>query len=245
MSKLKKSEGILISNVKYGESSLISKIFSREDGLRSFIISGVRSRNNKGRAALFQPGQILDMDYYYKEGDSVIRLKEATIAYLFHSLQSSIVKIALSQYYIEIVKGSIYHTGEQSFDLYDYIREALVSLDQQKDGFTNMAPAFLWKYIPLLGLAPNLEYSEEDEVLDLQEGQFIRERPIHNYRLTVEESSFIKILMQTDTAQIRSIHIPANVRKNLLDAGHAFLKLHLPYFTDPSTPDIFREILIP
>jgi DNA repair protein RecO (recombination protein O) len=244
MSKLKKSEGIVISNVKFGESSLISRIFTREDGLRSFIISGVRTKNNKGKAAFFQVGQLLDLDYYYKEKDGVLRIKEVSLAHLFVGMQTSILKIALSQYYIEIVKGSLYQSGEQSTDLYEYMREALIRLDVQKGHFTNLAPVFLWQYIPLLGFAPNLETTSKDCVFDLEEGQFISVRSTHDSHLSVEDSSYLKNIIISSYEEAIKMDIPSTIRKHLLDAGHAFLKLHLPYFTMPTTPEIFREILL-
>ena len=44
-----KTAGIIFQTKKYSESSLIADIYTEEKGLRSYIISGVRSKKGKGK----------------------------------------------------------------------------------------------------------------------------------------------------------------------------------------------------
>ena len=44
-----KSKGIALTYIKYGETSIISKIFTQELGLQSFIIKGARGKSSKKR----------------------------------------------------------------------------------------------------------------------------------------------------------------------------------------------------
>ena len=48
-----KSRAIALSYLKQGESSIISKIFTEEKGLQSFIIKGVRSKKSKKKPRSF------------------------------------------------------------------------------------------------------------------------------------------------------------------------------------------------
>ena len=71
---LKKTEGVVLSAIRYKESSIIVRIFSRELGLKSYIINGVRTQGAKSKAALYQPMTLLDLVVYEKEGAGLQRI---------------------------------------------------------------------------------------------------------------------------------------------------------------------------
>ena len=52
MSSLIQIEGIVLKTNKYGETSIISQILTRDHGLQSFIMGGVNG--NHGKAGMFQ-----------------------------------------------------------------------------------------------------------------------------------------------------------------------------------------------
>jgi DNA repair protein RecO (recombination protein O) len=64
---LSKTQGIVINYVKYKESSIIAKIYTKEFGIQSYIENGVRSARAKNKIALFQPLTLLDLVIYHKE----------------------------------------------------------------------------------------------------------------------------------------------------------------------------------
>ena len=47
-------QGIVLQSIRYGDTSLIVKVFTRNLGLRSYMVKGAFIRNSKSRAALFQ-----------------------------------------------------------------------------------------------------------------------------------------------------------------------------------------------
>ena len=47
-------QGIVLQGIRYGDTSLIVKVFTRSFGLRSYMVKGAFNRNAKNRAALFQ-----------------------------------------------------------------------------------------------------------------------------------------------------------------------------------------------
>ncbi len=53
--------GQVLHVTPYGDSSVIVKVFTRQLGLRSYIIKGVRSRNARVKQNLLQPLTSLDM----------------------------------------------------------------------------------------------------------------------------------------------------------------------------------------
>ena len=49
-----KTEGIVLQSVRYGDTSLIVKVFTRKQGLKSYMLKDAFNRSSKNRAALFQ-----------------------------------------------------------------------------------------------------------------------------------------------------------------------------------------------
>ena len=81
-----KSNGIVFRSIKYGETSIITDIYTREKGLRSFLISGVRRSRSRMSASLFQHGNILEMVAYDKESGKLGRIREVQSAYLYREI---------------------------------------------------------------------------------------------------------------------------------------------------------------
>ena len=62
---LHKTKGIVISFVKYRETSIIVKIYTEAFGIQTYIENGVRSAKGKNKIALFQPLTLLDLVVYH------------------------------------------------------------------------------------------------------------------------------------------------------------------------------------
>ena len=52
---LKKTSGIVLSHIKYQETSIIVRIFTRDLGLKAYLVNGVRSMSKGSKIALYQP----------------------------------------------------------------------------------------------------------------------------------------------------------------------------------------------
>ncbi len=71
-----KTKGIIISQIKYKETSIIAKIFTEELGLKSYIINSVRSKKPKYNPFLFYPLNILDIVAYNNKKNGLQYLSE-------------------------------------------------------------------------------------------------------------------------------------------------------------------------
>ena len=62
------TEAIALSSIKYSESSVIVKCFTLSEGIKSYLIKGIRSRKkNSLNMGLFQPLTILEIDANHKK----------------------------------------------------------------------------------------------------------------------------------------------------------------------------------
>ena len=122
-----KSIGIVFRSVKYSETSLILEVFTREKGMRSFIVSGVRSSKSKNKASLYQHLNILDLVAYDKD-NKLARIKECGIEYYYQRLSYDVVRSSIGLFLLEVCKNAI-KEKEENIELFDFIYERLKLLD--------------------------------------------------------------------------------------------------------------------
>ena len=70
---IQQTKGIVLSSIKYAESSIICRIYTESLGLQSYIVNGVRKK--KGKNTYYQPLNILDLEVYHKEKSGFNALK--------------------------------------------------------------------------------------------------------------------------------------------------------------------------
>ncbi len=72
-----KTRGIVLSYLKYRETSIIARIYTERLGVQSYVVNGVRKAKPPGRIALFQPFTLLELVAYVARGSGgLTRLSE-------------------------------------------------------------------------------------------------------------------------------------------------------------------------
>jgi len=170
---LHKTRGIVFRFTKYGDSSIIVTIFTELFGLQTYIVNGVRSKSAKGKIALYQPLTLLDLVVYYKENANIKRIKEVRCQHQYQALQTDIRKSSIGMFMNEVLNKSVKEENHAQ-ELFDFLFDSLISLDDQKDDFENFHLIFLIKLSRYLGfgahhvnevLSGRLAGKEEEELL--------------------------------------------------------------------------------
>lgn len=163
---LKKTEGIVISSIRFKDTSIIVRIFTREFGLKSYIVNGVRSKGAKSKAALYQPMTILDLVVYEKEKSGLQRISEAKIGIPFTLIPFEFARSGVAMFMAEVTGKSIYDNYQNEW-LFDFLRESLIQLDQKEAQIKHFPLAFLVHLARFLGFGPDQanEFFEESRSL--------------------------------------------------------------------------------
>ncbi|NMM49785.1 DNA repair protein RecO [Marinigracilibium pacificum] len=152
-----KTQGIVFNYIKYGETSIICRIYTREKGLKSFLINSARTAKGKGKIALYQPLNLLDLVIYDRNDDKLTRINEARLDYHYQSLPFDPVKRGVGLFLSEIL-FKIIKQDEEPEQVHDFIKSSLCILDQTEIDINNFHLKFLIKLSPFLGL--NMESSD-------------------------------------------------------------------------------------
>lgn len=220
---LHKTRGIVFRLTKYGETSVIVNIFTEQFGLQSYIVNGVRSKSAKGKIALYQPLTLLDLVVYHKEHGNIMRIKEVQCAYPYRSLTSDVKKSTQAMFLNEMLNKSV---REQSHaqELFEFLYEALVSLDKQETGYENSHLIFLLKLSRFLGFEPQL-------IEEILQGRLTDEK----------EEGLLTELLKADFDN--ALKMSAANRRNLLDLILRFYATHIDNLGEIKSVQVLREVL--
>ena len=98
------TKGIVLTSIKYGDTSLIVRIFTFSDGIKSYLLRGVlASKKGKLKSAYFQPLLQLDLIASHKNKGTLESIIEAKVNYHYQSLHTDIAKNALTFFLAEML----------------------------------------------------------------------------------------------------------------------------------------------
>jgi DNA repair protein RecO (recombination protein O) len=241
-----KTKGIVLRTVKYGETSVIVTIFTELFGLQSYLVNGIRSVSGKGsnKAGHFQPAAMLDLVIYHQESKNLQRLKEYNWGNLYQHIFSDVVTHTVVLFMIELLQKCL-KQPEPNPELYYFMEDALNGLDQAASKVQANFPLFFAIHLAgFFGLRIDDNYSEKRKYLDLQEGYFTEEKPLHPHfledPLAGVSSHILKIRQPSELADL-----PLNKEKRriLMAAFEDFYSLHISGFTPLKTLPVLRTIL--
>lgn len=150
---LHKTKGIVLRFTRYGETSIIVNIFTEAFGLQGYIVNSVR-KSGKGEMAFFQPLTLLDMVVYHKNQPGIVRIKEKKCFYPYQNLSGNVKKAAIAMFLTELL-NKILHEDVHSPEVYHYLEEFFISLDQAPDHCEDFHLYFMVNISRLLGFGIN------------------------------------------------------------------------------------------
>lgn len=244
--KLHKTKGIVLRTVKYGETSVIVTIFTELFGLQSYLVNGVRTSSKKGtgKASLFQPSAMLDMVVYHSELRQLHRIKEFRWGHLYQHILSDVKKNAVSLFMVELLTKCV-KQPEGHPDLFHFVEDVLLHLDECSETVTANFPLYFALHLPVFfGFRFNDNYSAKNLILDLREGDFVQEQPLHPHFLEEKQAEITSLLLKTQRPEeLEQIKLNHDFRRNLLYAYEKYYALHIQDFGTMKTLPVLKEIL--
>ena len=161
---------IAIHALRYGEADLIVKLYTRQSGLRSYLLRGIlKSKKAKIRASLFQPLSLLEIEANHKDKGTLEHLKDARLIQPYRTLHTEIIKSSVVLFLSEILKSTI-QEEEENESLYIFLENSFLWFDNQ-DTLGNFHLLFLLNLTKYLGFYPD-DSQIEARYFNLLEGYF-------------------------------------------------------------------------
>lgn len=235
------TQGIVLKTIKYGETSIITTIFTKTDGIKSFIVNGVRTRRSSVPYGLFQPGTVLEFTMYANELKKLLRLKDAKIAMAWHRIPFDIRRSSVALFICELLEKTIRDTDEHEM-LYDDVLGYLIFTDKTDSSLANIPLLFPVMLSNHLGFGPQGNFTEHTAFFDLQEGYFVGS-PVSLHFLAHPVSETFSKLLSCHIERQQQISINKIQRREIFAALLKYYSLHIENFPPLRSPEVFQSVM--
>lgn len=237
-----KTQGIVFHQLKYSESSLIVKMYTREFGIQSYLVKGVRSKKSKISPALLQHLSLVEIVASYKEKSNLHYIREIRSAHQYVSIPYDMTKSSITLFVNELLMKAI-REEEENTTLFDFVFQSMQWLDLATENYVNFHLIFAIQLSRYLGFYPRGIYSPITPYFDLEEGCFENRRPMHHNYLQGKETKKLSMLTDVSFENIETIKLNHKDRNKLLDQIVQYYQLHLPNFGDLKSLEVLRTVL--
>lgn len=235
------TEGIVIHALKYGETSIITRIFTRELGMQSYLVRGVRKSRSSRKQYLFQPLTMVQMVVSHKEKAGLNYIREIQLLDPYHTIPVEIKKTSLAIFLAEILSHAL-KNQEANEGLFLFLRTSLLHLDNTGDAVTNFHLVFLIRLSKHLGFQPGKNYDEHHSYFNLREGVFQPAAGASQETMDEEESqAFFRITGATLENQ-HQLNIHKALRKRLLQKTIDYYRHHLAGMPEVKSLSVLETI---
>ena len=234
---LGKTKAIVLHSIKQGESGRIVKLYTEEYGLCSVFVRATHSKKKGSTAALYQPLTVLDMDLEVRQDRSLQKVVSAEliadeVGFLNDPLRSCVAMFMAELFYRTLQEG------ESSDTLFSLLEGFIIKLGRD-DSITMLPIEFILNLALFYGIYPDME--SEGEILDLREGEFTSQRPIHKEVLTGDAVTVLRAYRGMGFVA-SATPITREIRRDLLESMLLYLKIHIPHFSELKSYSVFKEV---
>lgn len=233
------TKAIVLSSLKYSDTSLIVKCYTAEKGLKSYLLRGIfKKSKNALKIGYFQPLTQLTIVANHSTKSTLHSIKEVHVLHSYTSIHSDIVKQSIVLFLSEILASSIQEEEENSA-LYEYLETAFLWLDTHTN-VSNFHLLFLLNLTRFLGFYPDIS-NKNALGFDLAEGNFTDATQGKN---VISGNSFLsfKKLLGINFDSIKNLSLHQKERHLILEIIIQYFKLHLGGFRDPKSLSILETI---
>lgn len=148
-----KTRGIVIREMKYGDTSKIITIYTEEKGKISVMARGA----NNPKSKLIGPTQVFTLsDYQFTSGRNFYFISQADIIDSFYSIREDIERVIYGYYILELVDKSL-PMEQDNKSIYGLLERGLEVLSKLEKDYLKFIIAYEIKFISFLGYRPFLE----------------------------------------------------------------------------------------
>jgi DNA repair protein RecO (recombination protein O) len=239
---LVETDAVVLSSIKYGDSSLIARCYCKEIGLKSFLLKGILSSKKGGlKKSLFQPLSIIRLITQIKNDQQVglLFIKEAQLGFPLIEIPSDIKKNTVALFLSEILTRVISEEGSPNGSLYHFIEKNVIKFETEAFS-AQFHLKFMLELTQELGFYPNLSDIDQN-YFDLENGCFCGHATgrLHKGGDTIVA---LKQLLRCNFDTLGQIKISNTTRNDVLGLLIDYFNIHLQGFGKIKSVNILHEV---
>ena len=234
-------QGFVLQSIRYGDSSLVVRIYTLNTGLQSYMVKGVNGKSSRNRVAFFQPMTFLRFMQSRSRQGGMAYLKDPEVAYTYQTVPSVMNKSAILMYLDELLSHTLTQQ-ERNEALYQFDFQSIVWLDLVESGYANFPLFFTLELSRFLGFYPQSNY-QANTYFDMMEGQFVSTLPVHPYYLEKGQSLLLSSLLNRGIDDLSNVSMTGLQRNEILDHILTFMRLHAPVLKGLQSHEVLKAVL--
>jgi|APDOM4702015191_1054821.scaffolds.fasta_scaffold25125_2 DNA repair protein RecO (recombination protein O) len=220
-----KIAGIVLTTVRYKDTSLICHLYTNLFGRKTYIFNGVRKEKGKGKAAMLQPLFLLDLDVIQNNKTDIQKVKDLRFSYPYQSIPFNPVKSSLA-FFISELLNKLLKEEQPNKELFAFLTNAFMALDLLEDGVYNFHLYLMAQITKYLGLQPTLLDEDVPAFFDLKSGQYTPIEPKHPSYMNRHLSRCFHRFYHASVTQLAGIEMSRDERQQLIGKMLEFFAIH-------------------
>jgi DNA repair protein RecO (recombination protein O) len=236
------SRGIVLSTLRYSDSSIIARIYTEVAGLRPFMVRVGKGRGAIGKVSTLQPLSpvAISFDPEQRQGMRTPRSLErdrTLVRIPFDALRSS-----MAIFMAEVLSRSLQDDLHDAH-LFKLINDTVTLLDSEEEHFTDLHLTFLMELTRFLGCHPQVDTECAMPYFDLREGEHCTMPPLHPEHISSNVLQHFTTLAGTSLTDHQSLRFSNNERRVLLRTMITYLRLHVDGMNDIRSHTVLEEVM--
>ena len=238
---LNKTNGIVLHTIKYGETSVIARVYTELFGLQSYLIKGARNRKSGNKMSQLSPLTMLEMDVYRKETAQLHHIREMRVGHPFSTLPFDVIKSSIALFINEVIFRSV-REEEPNPPLYSFLESSIRWFDLVPNHYSDFHLWFMLHFCSYLGFTPHNNYSSTNCIFNLREGIFQSYLPEHADYLPEPLSRTLFQLSSSTLSDLYMLRLSSQIRQALLPRLIEFYRFHIQGMKDIHSLEVLREV---
>ena len=223
---------------KYGDTSLVVKIFTQQQGNQSFIVKGAYRKNNRFAASYFTPLAMMDISYDDHSKGSLKYLKDMTPRQTSKPLFYDPAKSSILLFYNEILYKMLMDAGEDKV-LFDFLRKEIDEVHEASGNLAELPLRFMLRLCKVMGYSPEDNYSATNVYFSMRECRFQSHYEENAGIINGNESAYLHRLL----CEEKPVLATRGTRTALLKHLVSYLQMHNEQIRKIDSLEILASVL--
>lgn len=234
------TELIVLNRLRYGETSLIVKAYTRELGLQTYLVKGVLKPKKSGlKPSYFQPLTRLNaVVTFTAKTQKLHAIKEAKPVLVSHGFTTEVLKSNVALFMAEVLVALLSEALEDQA-LYQYLSDQIDQLESHAIG-SDYLILFLLQLTHFMGCYPD-KSRQSLQLFDLSQGVFTEAR-LSNHSLSIQASDALHDYLGMNFDNQVRINVSKAVRQEVLEGLLKYLSFQIAGFRFPKSLEIIQSI---
>lgn len=226
-----KTEAFVLKSFKYGETSKIVTLFTKDFGKMNAIVKGARNYKSKLCGTL-ESMNYINAVIYFKENRELQLISGAEYKKSFSYIQDDFDKLEAAYKIIEILSRSVINNDTNKF-MFEVLMKTFEKLNDAKENYSLFVLFFLIQLTKNIGLSPDFEDINSDNETFFTKNEFY---------VIKSEISTLKSLEKCNIDSVGDIKADNEILKKLISTYERFLTNHTLGNKFYKSTKVFREL---